>query len=473
MHLENVDRTSGDNIKCPKCGEIIPITETIQHQLTERTRREINREMADKQRTLIAKEKELQVQAAKLAEASLDIEAQVAGRLAAEQKALAAKEKDLQAAEARVGEAQRNIDEQVSKKLSIERSALLDDARRHALDKAREEFSLRMDDLQAEAAEKDSKLQEAQKKELQLRKDTRELEAAKQSLELDVLRQVEAERESIKQEAMAQFAETHHLKDSEKDKKISDALRTNEELNRKLRQGSQQTQGEVLELELEQVLRDCCRFDEILPVPKGVRGADVLQKVNNRLGACCGLIIWEAKHTKNWSDGWISKLKQDQQAAHADVAVLVTDVLPKGLDHFGGHDGVLVTSTKYVPGVVAMLRHGIEEVAKTKCAAAGKNETVEELFNYIIGADYRNRVDGIVRGFIGMRTTLGKEKRTTKQRWAQQEKQLDLAEANMIGMHRDFQGLLGTALQPIPALDSGDGDSTEQVCLALAAEAEE
>src|ERR1035438_10609911 len=111
MHLENVDRTSGYNIKCPKCGEIIPITETIQHQLTERTRREINREMADKQRTLIAKEKELQVQAAKLAEASLDIEAQVAGRLAAEQKALAAKEKDLQAAEARVGEAEEHTSE--------------------------------------------------------------------------------------------------------------------------------------------------------------------------------------------------------------------------------------------------------------------------------------------------------------------------------------------------------------------------
>jgi hypothetical protein len=466
--MESYDGSSGDNIKCPKCGEIIPITETIQHQLTERIRAEMKREMADERKTLVAKEKELEAQAAKLEEASLDVEAQIAIKLSAQQKALAAREKDLQTAEASVAEAQLNIDEQVAKKLSMERSAL----RKDALDKARAEVSLEVDCLQADAAEKDRKLQEAQKKELQLRKETRELEAAKQAVELDVLRQVDAQRECIRQEAMTQASQEHRLKDAEKDKKISDFLRINEELNRKLQQGSQQTQGEVLELELEQVLRDCCRFDEILPVPKGVRGADVMQKVNNRVGGCCGLIIWEAKHTKNWSDGWIAKLKDDQQSAHADIAVLVTDVLPKELDHFGRQDGVWVTSPRYVRGLVAALRLGIEELAKAKCAAAGKNETVEELFNYITGADYRNRVDGIVRGFIGMRQTLDKEKRTTKQRWAQQEKQLDLAEANTIGMHGDFQGLLGTSLQPIPALDSGDGDSAEQVG-AFAAQAEE
>lgn len=506
--MESLDRASGDNITCPKCGEMIPITETIQHQLTERTRAEMKREMADEQKTLVAREKdlqakeaslaeaerdidaqvarrlaaeqkslaarekELQAQAAKLEEASLDIDAQVARKLATERKILFAKEKDLQAKTASLAESERSIDEQVSRKLSIERSALLDDARKHALDKAREEFSLRMDDLEADAAEKDRKLQEAQKKELELRKERRELEAAKQSQELDLVRQLDAEREGIRQEAMALAAQEHHLKDAEKDKKISDALRTNEELNRKLQQGSQQTQGEVLELELEQVLRDCCRFDEILPVPKGVRGADVLQKVNNRLG-CCGLIIWEAKHTKNWSDGWIAKLKEDQQSAHADVAVLVTDVLPKEIDHFGRQDSVWVTSPRYVPGLVAVLRPWIEEVEKTKRAAAGKNETVEALFNYITGPDFANHVEGIMRGFIGMRETLEEEKRTTRRRWAKREKQLDRCVADTIGMHGDFQGLLGTSLHPILALDSGDGDSAEQVGLAFAAEAED
>jgi hypothetical protein len=429
--MEKSNRTSGDNITCPKCGEIIPITETLQHQLTERARAEMNHELAD------------------------------------EQKALVEREKGIRAKEASLAVAERDIDERVAKKLFAEKARLSKDA----FDKARAEVSLQLDDLQADAAEKDRKLQEAQKKELQLRKETRELQAAKDSFDLDVARTVDAERQGIRQQAMAQAAQEHHLKDAEKDKKLSDALKINEDLNRKLQQGSQQTQGEVLELELEKILLDCCRFDEILPVPKDVRGADVFQKVNDRLGTCCGLIIWEAKHTKNWSDGWIPKLKEDQQAAHADVAVLVTDVLPKELDHFGRQDGVWITSPQYVRGLVAVLRHEIEEVAKTKRAVASKNETVEGLFNYLTGADFANRVEAIMRGFIGMRQTLDEEKRTTTRRWAKREKQLDIVIANTSGMHGDLQGLLGASLKPIPFLDSEDPNSPDEGSLSLAAEA--
>ena len=430
--MENSDR-AGDNIKCPKCGEIIPITETLQHQLTERAREEMKRAMADEQKTLVARERDLRAKAASLAEAERDIE------------------------------------DQVARKLSAQKSALSKDA----LDKARAEVSSQIDDLQADAAEKNRKLQEAQRKELQLRKEARELETARQSLELDVARKVDVERQHIRQDAMAQAAEEHRLRDAEKDKKLSDALRMNEDLSRKLQQGPQHIQGQVLELELEEILRDCCRSDEILPVPKGVRGADVLQKVNNRLGACCGLIIWEAKNTKNWSDGWIAKLKDDQQQARADVAVLVTEVLPKEVDHFGRRDGVWVTSPRYVPGLVAAIRLGIEEVAKTKRAVAGKNETVEALFNYLTGADFANRVEAILRSFIAMRQTLDEEKRTTTRRWAKRERQLDLVIANTSGMHGDLQGLLGASLKPIPALDSADPDSAEQMGLVLAVAAED
>jgi len=209
--------------------------------------------------------------------------------------------------------------------------------------------------LEKDAAEKDRKLQEARGNELQLRKEKRDLEIAKKNLELEVARKVDAERQHIREDALKEAAEQHRLKDAEKDHKLQEALKMNEELNRKLQQGSQQTQGEVLELDLEDVLRDCCRFDEILPVPKGVRGADVLQRVNSRSGVCCGLIIWEAKRTKNWSDTWISKLKGDQQEAKADIAVLVTDVLPKDIDCFGMRDRVWITVPRHVPSLVAAL----------------------------------------------------------------------------------------------------------------------
>ena len=431
--MKNSDRASSDSIKCPKCGEIIPITETLHHQLTEQARAEMKRELATEQKALLAREQGLQARAAALAEAEQDIDDRVAKKLAA-QKAKLSKE---------------------------------------ALEKARQEVSLELKDLEQEAEEKEEKLKTALANELQLRKEKRVLEAAKKNLELDVARKVDAEREHIREEAIGQAAEEHRLKDAEKDQKLKDALRMNEELTRKLQQGSQQTQGEVLELELEAVLRDCCRSDEILPVPKGTRGADVLQNVNNRFGVCCGLIIWEAKHTKNWSDAWISKLKDDQQRARADIAVLVTDVLPKEIEHFGRQDGVWVTSPRYVPGLVVALRVGIEDVAQTKRAVASKNETVEALFNYLTGADFANRVEAIMRSFIGMRQELDEEKRITTRHWAKREKQLDLVIANTSGMYGDLQGLVGTSLKPIPALDSGEPDSVEDAGLALAAAAED
>jgi hypothetical protein len=431
--MKNSERASGDSIKCPKCGEIIPITETLHHQLTEQARAEMKRELAN------------------------------------EQKALVAKEQGLQAREAKLAEAEQDIEDRVAKKLSAQKAKLSKDA----LEKAREEVSLELKDLAQDAAERERKLKTSEANELQLRKEKRDLETAKKNLELDVARKVDANRQRIREEALAQAAEEHRLKDAEKDQKLKDALRMNEDLTRKLQQGSQQTQGEVLELELEAVLRDCCRSDEILPVPKGTRGADVLQKVKNRFGVCCGQIIWEAKHTKNWSDGWISKLKDDQQHARAYIAVLVTDVLPKEIEHFGRQDGVWVTSPRYVPGLVAALRMGIEEVAQTKRAVASKNETVEALFNYLTGADFANRVEAIMRGFIGMRQELDEEKRITTRHWAKREKQLDLVIANTSGMYGDLQGLMGTSLKPIPALDSGEPDTAEGVGLALAAEAED
>jgi len=431
--MSNSGRASDDSIKCPKCGESIPITETLHHQLTEQARAEMKRELAGEQKTLVAKEK------------------------------------DLQAREARLAEAEQDIEDRVAKKLSAQKAKLSKDA----LEKAREEVSLELKDLAEDAAEKERKLKAVEANELQLRKEKRELETARKSLELEVTRKIDAERRNIREDALKDAAEAHRLKDAEKDQKFQEVLRVNEELTRKLHQGSQQTQGEVLELELENVLRDCCRLDEVLPVPKGVRGADVLQKVNTRSGVCCGSIIWEAKHTKNWSDGWISKIKDDQQQARADIAVLVTDVLPKEVEYFGKKDNVWITIPKYVPNLVATLRMVLEEVAQTKRAVASKNETVEALFNYLTGPDFANRVEAIMRGFIGMKEELDEEKRVTSRRWAKREKQLELVLGNTSGMYGDLQGLVGASLKPIAALEPADsGHLGEVVGLTIAAQAD-
>ncbi|MGO9124403.1 MAG: DUF2130 domain-containing protein [Terriglobales bacterium] len=425
---------SSDCIVCPSCGNVIPITETLRQQITEEARAELRQELTKEQKNLISKEKELQGKEAKLLEA------------------------------------EKAIDDRVAKRVAAEKAKLS----RDALEKARAEVSLQVEDLQADAAEKDKKLQEAQKKELQLRREKSDLEAAKQRLELDVARKVDAERQRIREDALKEADEQHRLKDAEKDHKLQEAVKMNEELRRKLQQGSQQVQGEVLELELEDLLRDSFSSDEILPVPKGIRGADVLQKVNTRTGLSCGLILWEAKHTKNWSDTWISKLRDDQQEARADIAVLVTDVLPKDVDSFGLRDGVWITIPRHVPGLVVALRQTLAEVAQAKRAVAGKNETVETLFNYLIGPEFRHRVEAIVRAFVAMNEELEEEKRVTIRRWAKRAKQLELVVANTSGMYGELQGLIGSSLQPIAALESAEsGSGEEETGLTLAAEAQE
>jgi hypothetical protein len=431
--MKTPDKNPIDSIKCPKCGEVIPITQTLQHQLTEQARAEVKQELAGEQKTLVAREKEIQ------------------------------------AREGKLQDAEREIDNRVAKQLALQKQRM----DKEALDKARAEVAVELKDLSADAAEKGRRIQEAEKKELQLRREKRELEAAKESLELEVARRLDAERQQIRDEALTAADEQHRLKDAEKDQKLKDALRMNEELTRKLQQGSQQTQGEVLELELEDLLRDTCPLDEILPVPKGVRGADVLQKVKNRTGLACGLILWEAKHTKNWSDAWITKLKDDQLAARADIAVLVTDILPRDIDDFGVKDGVWVTTPHHAPGLVAALRQTLSEVARAKRAVAGKNEAVEALFNYLTGPEFRQRVEAIVRAFATLNEDLEEEKRVTNRRWAKRQKQIEQVLVNTSGMYGDLQGLIGSSLGPIPALESGEEDPSDKgEGLTLAAEAE-
>jgi hypothetical protein len=418
-----------DTINCPSCGKPIPITETLRHQLAEEAKAELQQELTK------------------------------------QQQALASKEKELQTKEARLQDSEKEIASRVSTQVKVEKAKLTTEA----LKTARAEVSLQVQDLESRAAEKEQKLRESEKKELELLKEKRELESAKRNLELDVARQLNREREQIREEAIKEASEQHHLKDEEREQILQQALKANEDMRRRLEQGSQQVQGEVLELELDRMLRDNCPLDEILEVPKGVCGADVLQKVNSRAGYSCGLIIWEAKNTKNWGNDWVSKLKDDQRLAKADVAVLVSDVVPKDVDSFGFRDGVWIAKRRYVPALVLALRHTLSEVAQAKRAVASKNDSIEVLFNYMTGPEFRNRVEAIASSFIEMRDDLEKEKRTISRHWAKRAKQLDVIIVNTSGMYGDLQGL-GAPLKPIAVLEASD---SEDAVVELAAVSEE
>jgi hypothetical protein len=419
--MKSAGGTVSDSIECPNCGNLIPVSATLFQQITRKVRADLQQETSVQQQVLFSRERDLEAREVKLLEAEQEIEQRLAERLGPERVRLA----------------------------------------REAQEEARLEVSAQIRDLQAITAEKDKQLQRAEANELQVRKEKREIESANRALELEVARTLDAERHRIREDALQEAAASHELKDAEKDHKLREVLRVNDELRRKLEQGPQQVQGDVLELELERQLRESCPLDEIVEVPKGIRGADVIQKVNTRSGLSCGLIIWEAKHTKNWNDNWIAKLKDDQVAAKADLAVMVSEALPKDVDGFGFKDGVWITSRRHVPALVVALRHSLSEVAHAKRAVAGKNEVVEALFEYMTGTEFRHRVEAIVRNFIEMKEELDQEKRVSTRRWARREKQLGLIIGNTSGMYGELQALIGSPLKPIAALEFEAVESDE------------
>ncbi len=209
-----------------------------------------------------------------------------------------------------------------------EKRVMWEKAQTEAKKRAEEKNNIDLKAIKEELAEKDKKLEEANKMELEMRKERRKLEDDRKELELNSQRKLDEMSKKLTEDAYKKAQEELYLKEKEKDKIISDLKRALEDAQRKASQGSQQLQGEVQELELEEILRSSFPYDEIAEVPKGIRGADALQYVRDKVGRACGTIIWESKRTKQWTEGWVSKLKEDQRTVKAEIAVLVSDVLP-------------------------------------------------------------------------------------------------------------------------------------------------
>ncbi len=401
-----------DTIVCPNCSSVIEVTEVLSAQLRTQLQKEFQAEIRKKEEALAERENEV-----------------------ARTQALVAKAKD-------------DIDLLVHEKLGLERKKLSEDA----LAKAREQVTVEIQDKDQQLSDFQTKLKEAQEAELVLRKERRELEEQKQSLELSVSRRLDEERAKIRDLAKKEAADERQLKDAEKDNLITTLRKQADELQRKLEQGSQQLQGEVLEITLEDLLRQHFPFDEITAVPKGIHGGDVIQIVRDASGAICGIILWESKRTKNWSDSWLPKLRDDQRAAKAQIAILVSQELPKDVTSFRQIDGVWVTSVPCAINLAHALRVGLLEVGAAKRALDGRHDKMEVLYKYLSGQEFRHRVEGIVEAFVTLREELEAEKRATQLRWAKREKQLDRATAQTAGMYGDLSGIIGAALPVVEAL---------------------
>ena len=402
-----------DTIICPKCRYEIEVTEVLSAQLRSQLQKEFEADFRKKEA------------------------------------AIAEREKAVAAAKGDVERAKKEIDQRVADRLEKERKTLSNDALR----KAREQVTLELRDKDQQLTDIHAKLKAAQDSELTLRKERRQLEDDKRAMELTLTRRLDEERGKIREEAKSEAAQERALKDAEKDKLIADLNREIDNLKRKSEQGSQQLQGEVLELQLEDVLRREFPYDTIEPVPKGIHGADVIHHVHDLGGNRCGTIIWESKRTKAWSDSWLPKLRDDQRTVKAQIAMLVTSELPKGVTNFAHIDAVWVTNWSCAIGLAHALRAGLLEVAKSQQATEGRQGKIELLYNYLSGTEFRHRVEGIVEAFVTLREDLETEKRATQKLWAKREKQLERATAQTAGMYGDLSGIIGKSLPEIHALN--------------------
>ena len=411
-------------IICPNCQTEIKLTESLAGPLLASTRQQFEKQLAQKDSDIALREQTMREKEKALTEAKRDLEDQVADQVASQ----------LKTERARVAAEE-------SKKAKLASANELEG-------KVRE-----LTELQDVLKTQDIKLAEAQNAQAELIKKQRELDDAKRELELTIEKRVQDGLTEVRTQAKRDAEDGMRLKVAEKDQTISSMQQKIEELKQKAEQGSQQLQGEVQELELENILRAKFPYDLIEPVPKGEFGGDALQRVNSPSGSPSGSILWEFKRTKNWSDGWLSKLREDQRRAKAEVCVLVSQVLPKGVETFDLVDGVWVTTARTALPVAMMLRQGLLQVSQTRALSEGQHTKTEMVYQYLTGPRFKQRVEAIVEAFSTMQEDLDKERKVIMKQWAKRQEQIERVMGATVGMYGDLQGIAGKSLQEIEGLE--------------------
>lgn len=319
--------------------------------------------------------------------------------------------------------------------------------------KVRADLALEKQLLDEQLAAERKKREEAQHAELELRKEKSALEDRARELDLEIARRVDSEKQRFEESLRRGFAEQQDLKLKEKDKLIDDLRKALEDAKLKSEQGSQERQGEVLEIDVQAELERRFPQDLIAPVPKGMRGADLVQEVRDAAMRACGTIVWETKNTRHWQPSWLDKLKADQRAIGANLAVVVSTALPDGIVEFGRIDGVWVAGLRTWPALALALREQLIEVAFAHAAADGKHEKMECLYHYLAGDRFKSRIEAMVEAFTALQSGLNRERMAMERIWKEREKQIERVIANTVRMYGEMRGILGASVPPVPALE--------------------
>lgn len=412
-------------ISCPKCGEIIRLDETLAGPMISRIKAN-----ASKAIKKAAEEADLKVAEAKRLET----------KLAARERELVEREGSLQAL--------------VNRKIAAERPKIAAAERENLM----KELSPELEAERAKSKGLQERLTTAQKAELQLRKEKDAVEQRAKDIDLEVAREVDKQRRAIHEQAGRDADEAARLRLAEKDKTISDMQLKLEEAQRKATQGSQQLQGDVLEIDFESTLRRMFPQDTIEPVKTGVRGGDILQRVLGEMGRPVGTMFWETKRAQSWGGDWTTKARKDAADAKAEIATIVSEVLPKGISGFGPYDGVWCSTPAHAVVLAVALRQGIVSTAEARQGVLGRETKKDRLYDYMIGPEFRATVEGIALPFHELNEELMAERRATLARWKRQERRIERVLTSIASLQGDLQGIAGNEMLQLPGFEPESGD---------------
>lgn len=346
---------------------------------------------------------------------------------------------------------QKKKNEEFQVKLEEERKKLQQSLEENIRKNITGDFENKLRLLEQNNKDNEEKLKLSRQKELEFLKKEQELLSREKEIDLQLQRLLLEERSKLAEIIRKEEAEKNSLKDTEyqmrlkeMEEKLDAQKKLAEEMKRKAEQGSMQSQGEAQELVLEEMLRQAFPFDIISEVGKGVRGADCIQTVRNNFGQECGKIIFESKRTKDFGNDWIEKLKADMRSQGTDVAVIVTQALPKEIDRFGEKDGVWICSFSEVKAVVHMLRDGIIKIAGALKSQENRGDKMHLLYDYLTSREFAEQWQAIREGFMSMKLSIQKERDAMERMWKAREKQLEKVLLSAAHVRGSIEGISGT-----------------------------
>lgn len=362
--------------------------------------------------------------------------------------------------EALESQARKLIEEEVKAKSKKEIEQVQKEAELKAEKRISEKFELESKQRTAEMEENRKQNRDLRDQLLELTKQLQQQKIKEQNLEIEMRKKFLEEQDKIYAEAKTKASEEHKLTIAELTKQIQDFKKANEDLNKKLEQRSQQLQGEVQELDLENSLRQSFIYDTIEPVGKGVRGADVRQIVKTQLGNICGVILWESKQTKAWSNEWIQKLKTDLRAEKANIPMIVTPQLPdEAKAGFGFKEGVYIVSPQLILPIAEAMRQKLIEIAREKFVAQNRDDKADSLYVYVTGTEFRQQLEAIAEVFMDMNTQILKEKVAFEKIWKTREAQITKLFSSTTRIIGSMRGIIGQSLPMVKGFELPEGDT--------------